>query len=216
VTALPDLPDPRLALAETAENVEALLETVRELLKAEESRDQSFNARGVGVAGFVGIIVSLSTTVGRDALQADLPGGWKALTVGLFGAALLLLLSTVIVVVRGVLAPQETPTLSYAAVVRYPEPRSIFQHRVMTQGKVMRGLVEALGIERARMGGKARALRASYRLLIAGLMCIAALGFIVGLADAGVIATRSSELQELTLCGQKESPVKLSIASSCP
>jgi hypothetical protein len=215
VSALPNLPDPRLQLPETAQNVEALLETVRDLLDAEDRRDQSFNARGVGLAGFVGIIVSLSTTLGRDALQADLPDGWKWVTIVLFGAALLLLLATVIVVVRGVLVPQETPGLSYSEVATYPDPEAVYQHRVMTQGKVMHGLVEALGIVRQRAGGKARALRWSYRLLIAGLMCIAALGFVIGLSDAGVIAKRPSQT-EYSLCGAAGAPVTLSIRSACP
>ncbi len=183
MTALPDLPDARLALRETAENVEALLETVRQLLEAEESRDQSFNTRGVGLAGFAGIIVSLSTTLGRDALQADLASGWQWLTIGLFGGALLLLLATIAVVVVGVLFPKETAQLSYAQVSRYPEPEAVYQHRVMTQGRALRGLVEVLGVERQRGDRKVKSLRWSYRLLMSGLACIASLGFIIGLAD---------------------------------
>ncbi len=41
------------------ETVHALLETVRELLRAEEARATSLNPRGSGLAGFVAIIVSL-------------------------------------------------------------------------------------------------------------------------------------------------------------
>jgi hypothetical protein len=68
---------------ETERNVDAMLETVRGLLAAEESRDQSFTSRGVGLAALVGIVVSLSTSLGRDALSTGLGGWWKGLAVTL-------------------------------------------------------------------------------------------------------------------------------------
>ena len=76
VAAMPsssaELLDPK-----TEATVDALLETVRHLLEEENSRDQSFNTRGVGLAGFVGIVVSLSTTLGHDALAANWGAPWK-------------------------------------------------------------------------------------------------------------------------------------------
>jgi hypothetical protein len=50
----------------------------------------------------------------------------------------------------------------------------------MTHGKVLRGLVEVLGIERERGNRKAGALRSSYALLISGPACVASLGFMMG------------------------------------
>lgn len=54
------------------DTVDALLETVRELLRAEEARATSLNTRGSGLAGFVGLIVSLSASLGQRALSVDL------------------------------------------------------------------------------------------------------------------------------------------------
>lgn len=179
--------DERLLQPETGETVDALLETVRQLLKDENDRDTGFTSRGVGLAGFVGIIVSLSTTVGRDALKVHWAGPWQAIAVGLFAAALVALVGTVIVVVVGVLRPRETANLGLSEVQRYPLPEYVYAPKVMNQGKTMRGLIEALIIERDRGHAKARGLRWGYRLLIVGLSCIAALGFLLGLHDAELI-----------------------------
>lgn len=219
-------PDQRLANEDVADNVDALLETVRSLLAREESRDQSFNARGVGLAGFVGIIVSLTTSVGRDALSEPLATGWTIACTVLFGLALCLLIATVVIVIRGVLMPRETAHLSYAQVARYQQPSDLYQARVMTQGRTLRGLIEVLGIERSRGNAKAEALHLSYVTLVGGLVCIAALGFILALSDAKVIpndtARRSTEFR---LClvnssratsGATAGPVELAVRASCP
>lgn len=182
--------DPLLS-EETKENVDALLETVRDLLKAEEARDQSFNARGVGLAGFVGIIVSLSTTVGRDALSANLAAPWEGIAVALFGAALIFLLSTVIMVVEGVLRPRESAHLGYEDVERYALPEYVFRPKVLNQGSTMRGLIDVLAIERRRATAKSQWLHRGYRSLLLGLACIATLGFILALHDAELMGSSS-------------------------
>jgi hypothetical protein len=220
------LPDIRLGDPDVVKNVDVMVDTVRGLLGAEESRDQSFNGRGVGLAGFVGIIVSLTTTLGRDALKEDLVPGWKVVCLTLFGSALVLLLMTVVVVVRGVLAPRETAHLAYDEVAEYPLPKNVYQPKVMTQGRTLRGLVEVLGVERARGARKARSLHVAYGTLIASLVCIAALGFILGLSDAKVIPHDSGRQAEFKLClrgradtrsGRAEPGAReLTLRSSCP
>jgi hypothetical protein len=193
-------PDPEHPLLSkgTEETVDALLETVRDLNEEENRRDQSFNSRGVGLAGFVGIIVSLSTTVGRDALGAGWGSPWRGISVGLFAAALVLLVGTVIVVVQGVLQPRESASLGIAEVQRYPLPEYVYAAKVMNQGKTLRGLIDALVIERSRATGKARWLRWGYRSLIGGLACIAGLGFLLGLHDAKLIGVRHARYAKPT------------------
>ena len=213
------MPDPRLADPDVVANVDGLVETVRDLLAAEDSRDQSFNARGVGLAGFVGIIVSLTTTVGRDALQVELTSGWRIACITLFGGALLLLLATVVVVVRGVLTPKDTKQLGLGEVERYPLPEFIYRPKVMNQGRTLVGLVETLGVERQNAKAKARSLRIAYRTLTAGLVCIALLGFILGLTDAKVIPHDRGRSTELKLCfGQAGNAARgdVTIRASCP
>ena len=55
-----------------AQTVEALLETTRELLRAEDARSESFVARGGAVGGFAGIIASLAGGLGAQAISEDL------------------------------------------------------------------------------------------------------------------------------------------------
>ena len=160
---------------------------MRHLLEEENSRDQSFNTRGVGLAGFVGIVVSLSATLGHEALAADWGAPWKGIAVGLFAGALMSLVSSAVVVLIGVLRPREAASLGIAEVEKYPLPEYIYAPKVMNQGTIMRGLIDALVIERSRAGSKATGLHWGYRLLIVGLVCISILGFLLGLHDAKLI-----------------------------
>jgi hypothetical protein len=122
-------PPAQLLDPKTEATVDALLETVRHLLDEENSRDQSFNTRGVGLAGFVGIVVSLSTTLGHDALAADWGAPWKEIAVGLFAGALASLVGSVVVVVLRVLRPREAASLGIAEVEKYPLPEYIYAPR---------------------------------------------------------------------------------------
>ncbi len=183
-------PPPGLLDPKTEATVDALLETVRHLLEEENSRDQSFNTRGVGLAGFVGIVVSLSATLGHDALAADWAAPWKDIVVGFFTGALVSLAGSVVVVVIGVLRPRETATLGMAEVEKYPLPEYIYAPKVMNQGRIMRGLIDALIVGRLRAGSKATGLHWGYRLLLVGLVCISILGFLLGLHDAKLIGVQ--------------------------
>jgi hypothetical protein len=176
-----------LLLPETGENVDALLGAVRALLAEEDSRDQSFNTRGVGLAGFVGIVLSLSATLGREALSASWDAPWKGIAVGLFAAMLLSLLASALSVVRGVLQPREASSLSMTDVEKFALPEFVFRPKVVNQGFIMRGLIEALAIERGRAGRKAYGLRWGYRWLLLALAWISILGFLLGLHDAKLI-----------------------------
>jgi hypothetical protein len=209
--ATPSLPA-ELLDPKTEATVDALLETVRRLLEEENSRDQSFNTRGVGLAGFVGIVVSLSTTLGLDALAANWGAPWKGIAVGLFAGALASLVGSVVVVVTKVLRPRESASLGIAEVEKYPLPEYIYRPKVMNQGSVMRGLIDALVIERSRAGSKAAGLHWGYRLLLVGLACISILGFLLGLHDAKLIgadhARRPSKPRTVACAG--------GAASECP
>jgi hypothetical protein len=138
----------------------------------------------------VGIVVSLSTTLGHDALAASWGAPWKGIAVGLFAGALASLLGSVVVVVTKVLRPRESASLGIAEVEKYPLPEYIYRPRVMNQGSVMRGLIDALIIERSRAGAKAAGLHWGYRLLLVGLACISILGFLLGLHDAKLIGVQ--------------------------
>lgn len=169
------------------DTVDALLETVRELLRAEDARATSLTSRGSGLAGFLGLIISLSATVGQRAVSASLGAGWKAATIGLFALALIVLIAAVIVVVLRVLLPKSYRNLAMSEVSRYPLPEFVYADKVMVQGRTMRGQIDALATERDRNDAKARGLRCAYVLLIVGLGLAAADAIILALHAAQVI-----------------------------
>ncbi len=160
---------------------------VRELLRAEETRATSLHTRGSGLAGFVGVIVSVSAAVGRDALSADLSDGLGLLAVALFATALAALLAAVLCVVLRVLLPQSHETLAMSDVRRYPLPDFVFQDKVMVQGRTMRGLIEELGSQRGLNDARARGLQHSYTLLLVGLGLGSGQAIILGLAAVDVL-----------------------------
>jgi hypothetical protein len=53
------------------DTVDALVDTVRELLTSEDGRTQSLLGRGSGLAGFAGLIVSLSGLIAREVVAHD-------------------------------------------------------------------------------------------------------------------------------------------------
>jgi hypothetical protein len=161
------------------DTVEALLEEVRDLLDAEDKRAQSLNARGSGLAAFVGLIVSLVSVVGRASV-VDLSEGARTALAVLLVVAVVLLLASLGAVILGVLLPTVGQTVKLEEVQRYPTFKYVSQPRVMAQGRRMRGLIKALSTERLRNGRKATWLKSGYVLLGLGLICIGSAGLILG------------------------------------
>jgi len=56
------------------ETVETLVENVREMLKDEDAREQGFNVRAGGLAGFLGLTVSAAIAVAKVGLDTPLSG----------------------------------------------------------------------------------------------------------------------------------------------
>ena len=179
--------DLRLLEPGTEANVDALLDTVRWLLAEEDQRDQSFNTRGVGLAGFVGIVISVSLALAHNALATDWAAPWKGISVTLFGVALACFLTSVTVVIIGVLRPRESASLGMDDVQKFPLPEWVYKPKVISQGTIMRGLIEALLVQRGRAENKATWLHRGYWSLLAGLAALSTLGFIVALHEAKLI-----------------------------
>jgi hypothetical protein len=192
VSPSPEL-DPRLLEPGTERTVDALVDTVRALLEEENRRDESFNLRGIAVVGLAGIIGSASISLGRAALKETWSFPWKGVAVALFAVALIVLVMAAFCVLIRVLDPREAATLGISEVERYELPEYVFAPKVMNQGTTLRGLIEALGIERSRINKKSGGLKVAYRLLLAALATLAVLGFLLGLRDARIIRPRSSK-----------------------
>ncbi|HXA28598.1 MAG TPA: hypothetical protein VN193_07600 [Candidatus Angelobacter sp.] len=167
--------------------VEALVVQVRELLRMEDGRGQSFHARAGALAGFSGLIVSVSGAVGANIFKPDLSTPWKWTAAALLATILLTLLMALYLVMFGVLIPKESAGFSLSEVQKYPTWGFITQTRVQTQGRILHGLIEMLAVDRDRNGRKADCLRMAYRLLGGAVASFATLGVILGLHAQSLI-----------------------------
>jgi hypothetical protein len=161
------------------ESVEELRNAVRDLLKDEDARAQGLNGRASGLTGFVGLILSVAAAAGAVGGRGT-PAGlhhWPRIVVGVSVAtALLALVGAVFASVVKVLLPSPGVTISIGEVERYPFPEFISQDKVMIQGRLMWGFVDALKRERQRNESKARWLKLSYIVVCVGLGLVSLAG----------------------------------------
>jgi hypothetical protein len=151
------------------ETVETLVENVREMLKDEDAREQGFNVRAGGLAGFLGLTVSAAIAVAKVGLDTPLSGVaivCAAISLAVtFGA---LLTSLTLAVVK-VLLPQESAAIAMSTIEKYPNWEYIVQQKVMVQGEILHGLIAALAKDRERNSSKATWLRRAYVALLVGI-----------------------------------------------
>ncbi|MGH3041372.1 MAG: hypothetical protein ACRDNG_06500 [Gaiellaceae bacterium] len=141
------------------DTVDTLVRAVRAFLKDEDGREQSFNTRAGGLAGFVGIIVTVATASGRIALDEDPSGLATVLGTVAFTVAMVALIVSLVIAVTKVLIPQEGAAIDMKTIEDYPNWRYISQDKVMIQGEILRGLIRALAKDRQRNSSKAKWLR---------------------------------------------------------
>ena len=161
------------------ESVEELRNAVRDLVKDEDARAQSLNARASGLTGFVGLILSVAATAGAVGGRGTTNGlhHWSRVVVGVsVAAALLALVVAVFVAVVKVLLPRPGIAISMEEVERYPLPESVSQDKVVIQGQLMWGFVDTLKRERQLNESKARWLKLSYVVVCVGLGLVSVAG----------------------------------------
>lgn len=161
------------------ESVEELRNAVRDLLKDEDARAQSLNTRASGLTGFVGLILSVAAAagaVGGRGTTADLHHWSRIVIGGSVAGALLALVAAVFVSVVKVLLPSPGVTISIEEVERYPLPESVSLDKVIIQGRLMWGFVDALKRERQRNESKAGWLKFSYIVVCVGLGLVSLAG----------------------------------------
>ena len=163
------------------QTVETLLDDVREQLKAEDAREQSFNTRAGGLAGFVGIIVAVTTGLGKIALDSDLSCAAGVAAAITFTLTMGALLAAIGMVVLKVLVPQESSAISMKTIERYPTWSYISKEQVMVQGEIMRGWINALAQDRQRNSSKAKWLRRAYNAFLAGTAGLVLFGVILAI-----------------------------------
>lgn len=175
------------------DTVEAVLDLVWKLRDDEHERSSSFRSRGVGIAGFAGLIGALTSPVSKDLLGAPLEAPWRTIALIVFVLAMVALAGTVAIVIIGVLRPREGLSLGAAEIREYPTWEVVASDKAMVQGRAMYGLTDALLRQRGRNDGQAKALTWAYRLLLAGILAIVLLGITLGLRYAEIIPERQSK-----------------------
>jgi tetrahydromethanopterin S-methyltransferase subunit B len=167
------------------DTVEALLDSVRHFLDAEDTRSQSFMARASGLAGFAGLIVSVSGIVGRELFRHEWGSGFsESLATTSFVIGVASLFATLASAVFGVLWPRAFDTISMDEIRRYPLREMIYQPKVVVQGRTLRGPVEALASERDRNSRKASWLKWAYGFLVVALALVALAALTLGVDEA--------------------------------
>jgi hypothetical protein len=167
----PSASEPRIV----DETVAELLVAVRAFLDGEADRASSLNARGSGLTGFVGIVLTVAAAAGAATgagAGSGLDEGVRILVGSLLGLALVTLIGAVVFVVLMVLLPKTGYTVKMSEIEKYPTWESISLERVQVQGNLMLGYVDALRQDREINDGKARWLRRSYFLVCIGLVLV--------------------------------------------
>jgi hypothetical protein len=163
-------PDPPVVVPKD-ETVAVLLDVVRQLASAESARTVAFDSKSTWLGGFSGTILALTTGIGRDAFALPLGAGLHdALIVLYVGGALLL--TAAAVAALSVLLPKSFFTIATSEIERYAFQPFITMDKVMAQGRVMRGLTEALRHERNVNSRKAQRTRIALVALAGGLLCV--------------------------------------------
>lgn len=164
------------------ETVETLLETARDLLRAEDARSESFLTRGASLAGFAGLIASLGGGLGAPAIAKDL-GALRWVAGFSLALGLLSLLATLGITVRWVLWPRSFETIATSELARYPNYEFVTQDRAMIQGRVLRGTVIAVAQMRERNNRRSQWLKAGYVALLAGIALVVVSASTIGYAS---------------------------------
>jgi hypothetical protein len=160
------------------ETVAALLDTTWRLTEAEAARTDALDRKAATVATVATLLATLAGTLGvRFVERLDPRWALAVFVVGLAPFA-----ASVGLAIRA-LMPREYLTLGMAYVRRLPTWSKILEQPEQVRGETMRGLVEAIEVERDTNSRKARSIRWSLRLLFAGLVLIAVAAVTLGVSE---------------------------------
>lgn len=163
-----------------AETVGELRDAVRAILDDEQDRGDSLNSRGSGLAGFIGVILSVAAaagaTLGGSDAGDELESWVRFGVVGSLAVALAALVAAVILVVWKVLRPQSLLAVSTSDTDRYTQQPFVSYQPVQLHGYLVDAYAQALKAERSCNDGKARWLNRVYVLVCIALALVALAG----------------------------------------
>jgi len=149
------------------ETVEALLDITWRLTDAEAARTDALDRKAATVATFASVLATLTATLGIRFVE----GIDTAWALALFVLGLIPFVASVGLAIRA-LMPREYLTLGMEYVRRFPTWSKILEQPEQVRGEAMRGLVEALAVERRSNRKKVGSIRLSLWLLFAGLVLV--------------------------------------------
>jgi hypothetical protein len=160
------------------ETVAALLDITWRLADAEAARTHALDRKAATVATFASVLATLTATLGIRFVER----------IDTVGALLLFLLGLVPFVVSvglaiSALMPREYLMLGMEYIRRLPTWSKILERPEQVRGEAMRGLVEAIAVERHTNGTKVRSIRWSLRLLFTGLVLVALEAATLGVSE---------------------------------
>jgi hypothetical protein len=160
------------------ETVEALLDITWRLTDAEAARTDALDRKAATVATFASVLATLTATLGiRFVERID-----TAWALALFVLGLIPFVASVGLAIRA-LMPREYLTLGMEYVRRFPTWSKILQQPEQVRGEAMRGLVEALAVERSSNKQKVGTIRLSLWLLFAGLVLVCVEAATLGISE---------------------------------
>lgn len=158
-----------------AQTVEALLDTTWRIADEERARTEGYDRKAAAIATFASLLTTLTATLGTRFLELiD-----KLWALAVFSAGLLLLVLSVVLAVV-VLLPKEYRTLGMEYLRRFPTWSEILKRPEDVRGETMRGVIEAIALERQQNDRKGELIRAALLTLLAGLVVIASEAAILG------------------------------------
>lgn len=157
-----------------------LRDAVRAILDDEQDRGDSLNSRASGLAGFIGVILSVAAaagaTLGGSDAGDELESWVRVGVAGSLAVALAALVAAVILVVWKVLRPQPLLAVSTDDTDRYTQQPFVSYQPVQVHGYLVDAYAQALKAERSCNDGKARWLNRVYVLVCVALALVALAG----------------------------------------
>jgi hypothetical protein len=160
------------------DTVEVLLDTTWRVADAENARTEGLDRKATAIATFASVVATLTATLGARFLTAR--DEWWAFA--LYGAGILLLSASVLDAVR-VLLPKEHLSLGMEYLRRFPTWSEILKSPETVRGETMKGLVVAIGRERAINRRKARRLTRALGFLLGGVGAVILEALILGATE---------------------------------
>jgi hypothetical protein len=170
------------APAANPEGVAALLAIATDAVEDERERGRALDTKCASLAGFTGLILSITAALTPALVDHKLGTVGKPLAETTFGLAILFLLAAVLLAIEGVLMPQKYRSMGTAQVANFSLPNIQAQEAVWVHRSMLGALSAILAQDRPVNNCKAKLTKWVGRCL--------AIGFIAVSVDAVIIAIR--------------------------